>query len=186
MNGTTPLDMNGKAIRNVLDPVNSQDVATRHFTDASYLAKTTTLDAVAAPVANVTMSGKRLTQVGDPVDVSDAVNLLRLNSINESLIPRSGIRAMIGNLDLGSQKIINLAQGTSTTDAVTKQQLDTKADQLTTYTKTETTNTFKPIAQLETKIQNITVKSKIECTGDNAIQITSNNNLIGTLYAPTG
>ena len=41
---------------------------------------------------------------------------------------------------MNNRKVIGLANGTVQTDAVNKQQLDTKADQSTTYTKTETDN----------------------------------------------
>ena len=66
------------------------------------------------------MNAKRVTNIGDAIGLSDAVSLYQLNGINDSLIPRSGIRAMTGNLNCGSQKIINVAQGINPDDAVNR------------------------------------------------------------------
>jgi len=41
---------------------------------------------------------------------------------------------------MNNQKIVNCGAGTLANDVVTKTQLDTKADQATTYTKTEVDN----------------------------------------------
>ena len=76
------------------------------------MTKTTALDSLKIPDNNMNFNGKRLTAIGDATSLSDAVTLYQLNGVNDSLIPRSGIRAMTGNLDIGSQKIVNLAQGT--------------------------------------------------------------------------
>ena len=102
MNGTTPLDMNSKAIRNVMDPVNAQDATTKKYSDDTFVTKTTALDAIKIPENNMNMNGKRVTSIGDATSLSDAVSLYQLNGVNDSLLPRSGIRAMTGNLDLGS------------------------------------------------------------------------------------
>ena len=129
-------------------------------------------------------NGKRLTAIGDATSLSDAVTLYQLNGVNDSLIPRSGIRAMTGNLDIGSQKIVNLAQGTSGTDAVNKTQLDLKADQSTTYTKTESDAAFKPIAQIESKIQNTATNTAMNCSTDNKIDIKLNGANRGYFWQP--
>lgn len=67
--------MNGKAIRNVLDPINPQDVTTLKYTNDSYVTKTTALDAIKIPDNNMNFNGKRLTAIGDATSLSDAVSL---------------------------------------------------------------------------------------------------------------
>lgn len=42
------------------------------------------------------------------------------------------------------------------------------------YNKTASDARFKPVAQIETKIQNSTINTKLECSGDNAITIKAN------------
>ena len=54
------------------------------------------------------------------------------------------------------------------------------------YNKTAADAKYKPIAQIETKIQNAAVNSKIECTGDNSINIRANGQDLGNIFAPTG
>lgn len=47
---------------------------------------------------------------------------------------------------MNNQKIVNCGAGTLANDVVTKTQLDTKADQATTYTKTESDARFLNLA----------------------------------------
>ena len=74
-NGVTPLDMNGKAIRNVMDPINPQDVTTKKYIDDLYVTKTTGLDAIKIPDNNMNMNAKRVTNIADGVGLSDAISL---------------------------------------------------------------------------------------------------------------
>lgn len=53
-------------------PTLSTDAATKGYVDDNFYLNTTTLDAVLAPVSNVSLNAQRLTNLATPVDATDA------------------------------------------------------------------------------------------------------------------
>jgi hypothetical protein len=90
---------------------------------------------------------------------------------------------------MNNQKIVNCGAGTLANDVVTKTQLDTKADQATTYTKTEVDTALaakKNTGTFDTKIQTASTNAAIDCSGNNRIDIKVNGANRGFFYQPTG
>lgn len=116
---------------------------------------------------------------------ADVILQTQVTDLYARKLNADGSMGMSGDLQMNNRKVVGLANGTVSSDAVNKSQLDTKPDSTTVYTKTEadtllatkpsTTfvdNTYRKIADSYTKTETDTLLSGKKNTGtfDTTIQ----------------
>ncbi|TDE48569.1 tail fiber domain-containing protein, partial [Flavobacterium sp. GT3P67] len=118
------IDLGTKKIVNLADPAMGTDAATKNYVDTKVIAP-----------ANINLTTGNLF-VGDITG--------KASDVSKSTIVLSGFAAAAADIDLGSQKIVNLAEPTVSADAATKNYVDTKvssivsgADNLGNHTATQ-------------------------------------------------
>ena len=87
--GTTPvygsIDMRGNTLYNVPDPINSQDVATKEYTDnvkgGGWINRNQ--DGTYAIKRDLDMDGKKLKNIPPPVDDADVVNKIYADTLSD-------------------------------------------------------------------------------------------------------
>ena len=114
---TGSINMTGNTLTNVSNPVNAQDIVTKHYVDGT---------------GNLDMSGNRVMNVPfSPTDTGDAVNASYVIQgdldVEQKTILRNGTQAMTGNLDMDDYCINNLTSPVNDQDAVTKAYADAVA-----------------------------------------------------------
>ncbi|MFV8327953.1 tail fiber domain-containing protein, partial [Flavobacterium sp. ZS1P14] len=155
---TADIDLGTKKIVNLAEPTMAKDAATKNYVDSH---SSSMLSAASAPGSAV--AGDMYYNTGDshlyvyngtgwlPMDNKLASGELYTGdasgvavSTAKSTIVLSGFAAAATNIDLGSQKIVNLAEPTMAADAATKNYVDTKvssiasgADNLGNHTATQ-------------------------------------------------
>ena len=124
---TGNLNMNSKQINNLVTPTNNNQPTTLGFTDLKYLHVTGTNKMA----NNLNMNDKKIINLSPPTALKDATNkkyeddILLLNSVTMSnYLKKDGSTQLSGNLNLNSNKIINLSTPTLNTDATTKEYVD--------------------------------------------------------------
>ena len=140
---TTSVSLNFQRLINVQDPFNPQDAVTKAYVDSR------NLNNFFAPVIDLSFGGVRITDVANPILPSDGATKSYVDSsILSGTITLTGdvtgsgttgtsfsttltlhlnqILSPTGNVDLNSQKIINLANPTLSTDAANKNYIDGK------------------------------------------------------------
>jgi hypothetical protein len=118
------LDMNGKAITSLSDPVNPQDAATKAFV-------TSQIGGYVPPAQGISLTGD-VTGSGSTGSSITTTLTKRLDQIN----------APAASLNLNSQKITSLANPTSSSDAANKSYVDSKtwtSSQVTDFSSAVTT-----------------------------------------------
>jgi hypothetical protein len=129
MTGNLNLNTTNKII-NLSAPTLSTDATNKNYVD--------TQDNLLLPLSGVrAMTGNldmgvlnKITNLSAPVNLYDATNKTYVDTLNTNtnniLVNKNGTTAMTGNLNLNSNKIINLADPTLTADASTKNYTDTQ------------------------------------------------------------
>ena len=134
---TGDLNMGAKKITNLADPVDPQDAITKKYLeehgssevdDTNYMF----VDGSKSMTGDLNMDNHKAINLADPVDPQDVVNyrtlIQAINSlevdISNTYLALNGSKAMTGNLDMGTKKIINLADPVNDQDAVTKKYLE--------------------------------------------------------------
>ncbi|MDI5950339.1 tail fiber domain-containing protein [Flavobacterium yafengii] len=103
---TADIDLGTKKIVNLAEPAVNQDAATKSYVDNKIIAPT-----------NISLTSGNLF-VGDVTG--------KASDVSKSTISLSGFAAATADIDLGTKKIVNLAEPTIATDAATKNYVDTK------------------------------------------------------------
>lgn len=104
-----------------LDTANLQQLYLQQELDDD-LQQTVSIDpATGLPSAG----GQRITNVGTPIQSTDATTKAYVDAEDATFVKLSGSRTMTGNLPMGGYKVTGLANGTASGDAVTKGQFDT-------------------------------------------------------------
>ena len=150
-----PIDIKNQKISGLQDPLHYKAAATKFYIDNSVVLKAdkTELnnylkrDGSISVIGDFDFGNNKITKVGNGSQSTDLVNkgyidteLAAKPNVNQVIL-RNGSQDMTGTLNMDNFKIINLAEGTDNSDAVTKHQLETglvpKAD------KTELNNYLK-------------------------------------------
>ena len=104
------IDMRGYTLMNVLDPADAQDVATKKYVDSANRAFIFNNNKYLA-VGEVSMGGKRLENVGTPLENLQATNKFYVDTLVETAIVgdkalkklQDGLFASTGNIDMEGQ-----------------------------------------------------------------------------------
>ena len=124
---TGNLDMNNKQINNLPLPTGNSQPTTLFFTDLAYVH----IDGTSQMGGNLNMNNKSINNLRPPLNDIDAATKKYIDdkiSNNggalANYLEKDGTTALTGNLNLNSNKIINLSTPTSDTDATTKEYVD--------------------------------------------------------------
>lgn len=116
------LTASNQRIKNVLDPIDAQDAATKNYVD--------TRDALKVSKAGDSMTGalamgtNKVTGVGDPTSAQDAATKNYVDANDALKVSKAG-DSMTGALGMGTNKITGLGDPTSAQDGATKNYVDT-------------------------------------------------------------
>ena len=117
--GTTPvsgsIDMRGNTLYNVPDPVNPQDMATKEYADTTNKAFVL-YESKYLAVGVLSMGGRRLNDVGMPIENHQASNKFYVDTIVEAATAgdkalrklQDGIFSSTGDIDMNGNSIIRL------------------------------------------------------------------------------
>ena len=115
--GNTPctgsLDMTGNTLTNVSDPVNEQDVATKHYVNNDFLRR----DGTNTCTGSIDMTGNTLINVSDPTNGQDVATN---NYTNMNFLRTDGANTCTHSINLGGNNITNLKDPVNPQDATTK------------------------------------------------------------------
>jgi uncharacterized protein YunC (DUF1805 family) len=129
---TGGLNMNSNLISNLSDPVLSQQASTKNYTDnASVNTNYLKRDGSLAMTGGLNMNSNLISNLSDPVlsQQASTKNYTDNASVNTNYLKRDGSLVMLGAIDMNTtNKITNLANGSTSNDAVNKSQLDLKSD----------------------------------------------------------
>ena len=135
MDGST-IDAKIQRITDVVDPLGAQDAATMNYVDTEILALSLggtvgpylPLSGVDAMVGALDMGTNLINNVVNPVGAQDAstkdyvdteILALGLGGATGPFLRLSGVDTMVGNLDLGANRVISVADPVAAQDAVT-------------------------------------------------------------------
>ena len=112
---SSSIDMNDNTLYNVPDPVNPQDVATKETTDTANKAFIYGEGKYLA-VGDLSMGGRRLNNVGTPIEIDQASNKFYVDTVVETATAgdkalrkiRDGIYASNGDIDMNGNSITGL------------------------------------------------------------------------------
>ena len=125
------IDMQGYTLMNVLDPADAQDVATKKYVDAANRAFIFDNNKYLA-VGEVSMGGKRLENVGTPLENFQATNKFYVDTLVEASTAgdkalrkiQDGIFASDGEIDMNGNSITGLPNPVDRDAAVNKNYVD--------------------------------------------------------------
>ena len=125
------IDMRGYTLMNVLDPADAQDVATKKYVDAANRAFVFDNNKYLA-VGEVSMGGKRLENVGTPLENFQATNKFYVDTLVEASTAgdkalrkiQDGIFASEGDIDMNGNSITGLPNPVDRDAAVNKNYVD--------------------------------------------------------------
>ena len=125
------IDMRGYTLMNVLDPADAQDVATKKYVDAANRAFIFDNNKYLA-VGEVSMGGKRLENVGTPLENFQATNKFYVDTLVEASTAgdkalrkiRDGIFASEGDINMNGNSITGLPNPVDRNAAVNKNYVD--------------------------------------------------------------
>ena len=125
------IDMRGYTLMNVLDPADAQDVATKRYVDAANKAFVFDNNKYLA-VGEVSMGGKRLENVGTPLENFQATNKFYVDTLVEAATAgdkalrkiQDGIFASDGEIDMNGNSITGLPNPVDRDAAVNKNYVD--------------------------------------------------------------
>ena len=125
------IDMRGYTLMNVLDPADAQDVATKRYVDAANKAFVFDNDKYLA-VGKVSMGGKRLENVGTPLENFQATNKFYVDTLVEAATAgdkalrkiQDGIFASDGEIDMNGNSITGLPNPVDMDAAANKNYVD--------------------------------------------------------------
>ena len=125
------IDMRGYTLMNVLDPADAQDVATKKYVDATNRAFIFDNNKYLA-VGEVSMGGKRLENVGTPLENFQATNKFYVDTLVEASTAgdkalkkiQDGIFASNGEIDMNGNSITGLPNPVDRDAAVNKNYVD--------------------------------------------------------------
>ena len=133
--GETPLtgslDMRGNTLYNVVDPVNPQDVATKEYADTTNKAFVL-YESKYLAVGDLSMGGRRLNDVGMPLENHQASNKFYVDTIVETATAgdkalrkiQDGIFQSNGDIDMNGNNIIGLPNPIDRDAAANKNYVD--------------------------------------------------------------
>ena len=127
------IDMRGYTLMNVLDPANAQDVATKKYFDAANRAFVFGNNKYLA-VGEVSIGGKRLENVGTPLENFQATNKFYVDSLVETATAgdkalrkiQDGIFASEGDIDMNGNSITGLPNPVNRNAASNKNYVDNR------------------------------------------------------------
>ena len=125
------IDMRGYTLMNVLDPADAQDVATKRYVDAANKAFVFDNNKYLA-VGEVSMGGKRLENVGTPLENFQATNKFYVDTLVEAATAgdkalrkiQDGIFASDGEIDMNGNSITGLPNPVDMDAAANKNYVD--------------------------------------------------------------
>ena len=125
------IDMQGYTLMNVLDPADAQDVATKKYVDAANRAFVFDNNKYLA-VGEVSMGGKRLENVGTPLENFQATNKFYVDALVEPATAgdkalkkiQDGIFASDGEIDMRGNSITGLPNPVDRDSAINKNYVD--------------------------------------------------------------
>ena len=125
------IDMHGYPLMNVLDPADAQDVATKKYVDAANRAFVFDNNKYLA-VGEVSMGGKRLENVGTPLENFQATNKFYVDALVEVATAgdkalrkiQDGVFASEGDIDMNGNSITGLPNPVDRDAAVNKNYVD--------------------------------------------------------------
>ena len=125
------IDMRGYTLMNVLDPADAQDVATKKYVDSANGAFIFDNNKYLA-VGEVSMGGKRLENVGTPLENFQATNKFYVDTLVEAATAgdkalkkiQDGIFASTGEIDMNGNSITGLPNPVDRDAAVNKNYVD--------------------------------------------------------------
>ena len=125
------IDMRGYTLINVLDPADAQDVATKKYVNAANRAFVFDKNKYLA-VGEVSMGGKRLENVGTPLENFQATNKFYVDTLVEASVAgdkalrkiRDGVFASEGDIDMNGNSITGLPNPVDRDAAVNKNYVD--------------------------------------------------------------
>ena len=125
------IDMRGYTLMNVLDPADAQDVATKRYVDEANRAFVFDNNKYLA-VGEVSMGGKRLENVGTPLENFQATNKFYVDTLVETATAgdkalrkiQDGIFALDGEIDMNGNSITGLPNPVDKDAAVNKNYVD--------------------------------------------------------------
>ena len=121
------IDMRGYTLMNVLDPADAQDVATKKYVDAANRAFVFDNN-----VGEVSMGGKRLENVGTPLENFQATNKFYVDTLVEASVAgdkalrkiQDGVFASEGDIDMNGNSITGLPNPVDRDAAANKNYVD--------------------------------------------------------------
>lgn len=121
------------------------------------------------------------------VEASSSQNATDITTVSQNLTANYYNKTVIDS-SLNTKANVSVTNSLSSDVSTLSGQISTLSSNLNSNynTKTQDASLYKPISQIESKIQNSTTNASLSCSSDNQIDIKVNGSNKGYIFQPTG